>query len=67
MTESLFWCFFCEFCEFVRTYVLQSNTGRLFLIIEASIVVSIVSIVTKGVLANETVNYGTKTKTYVLI
>ena len=67
MTESLFWCFFCEFSEFVRTYVLQSNTGRLFLIIEASIVVSIVSIVTKGVLANETVNYGTKTKTYVLI
>ena len=57
MTESLFWCFFCEFCEFVR----------LFLIIEASRVVSIVSIVTTGVLANETVNYGTKTKTYVLI
>ena len=57
VTESLFWCFFCEFCEFVR----------LFLIIEASRVVSIVSIVTTGVLANETVNYGTKTKTYVLI
>ena len=59
--------FFCEFCEFVRTYVLQSNAGRLFLIIEASRVVSIVSVVTKGVLANETVNYGTKTQTYVLI
>ena len=52
-----FLVFFCEFCEFVR----------LFLIIEASRVVSIVSIVTTGVLANETVNYGTKTKTYVLI
>ena len=58
--ESLFWCFLVNFAEFVRTSFLQNSTGRLLLIIA-------VSIVAKGVLANETVNYDTQTKAYVLI
>ena len=60
MLESLFWCFLVNFAEFVRTPFLQNNTGRLILIIA-------VLIVAKEVLANETVNYDTKTKAYVLI
>ena len=52
--ESLFWCFLVNFAKFVRTPFLQNSTGRLVLIIA-------VSIVAKGVLANETVNYDTKT------
>ena len=47
-----------NFAKFVRTE--QNSTGRLPLIIAVSIVV-------KGVLANETVNYDTKPKAYVLI
>ena len=57
--ESLFWCFLVNFAKFVRTSFLSNNTGLLLLIIA-------VSIVTKGVLANETVNYDTKTKAYVI-
>ena len=48
------------FAEFVRTFFLQNSTRRLILIIA-------VSIAAKGVLANETVNYDTQTKAYVLI
>ena len=51
--KSLFWCFLVNFAKFVRTPFLQNSTGRLLLIIAVSIVV-------KGVLANETVNYDTK-------
>ena len=51
--ESLFWCFLVNFAKFVRTPFLQNSTGRLLLI-------RAVSIVVKGVLANETVNYGYK-------
>ena len=58
--ESLFWCFLVNFAEFVRTPLLKNSTGRLLLIIA-------VSIVAKEVLANETVNYDTQTKAYVLI
>ena len=53
MPESLFWCFLVNFAKFVRTTFLQNSTGQLLLIIAVSIVV-------KGVLANETVNYDTK-------
>ena len=60
MPESLFGCFLVNFAKFVRTHFLQNSTGRLLLIIA-------VSIVAKGVLANETANYDTKTKAYVLI
>ena len=49
-----------NFAEFVRTPFLQNSTERLILI-------RAVSIVAKGVLANETVNYDTQTKAYVLI
>ena len=48
-----------NFAKFVRTPFLQNSTGPLLLII-------VVSIVTKGVLANETVNYDTKTEEYIL-
>ena len=58
--ESLFWCFLVNFAKFSRTSFLQNSTGRLLLI-------TAVSIVAKGVLANETVNYDTKTKAYILI
>ena len=53
MPESLFWCFLVNFAKFVRTPFLQNSTGRLLLIIAVSIVV-------KGVLTNEKVNYDTK-------
>ena len=46
--------------KFARTPFLQNSTGWQVLIIA-------VSIVAKGVLANKTVNYETKTKAYVLI
>ena len=49
-----------EFSIFVRTPVLQNTIRRLFPIIA-------VSIAMKGKLANETVNYDTKTKGYVPI
>ena len=58
--ESLFSCFLVNFAEFERTPFLQNSTGRVILIIA-------VSVVAKGVLANETVNYDTQTKAYVLI
>ena len=60
MPKSLSWCFFVNFVKFVGTLFLQNSTGRLLVIIAASIVA-------KGVLANETVNYDTKTKAYALI
>ena len=44
----------------LRTHFLQNTTGRLLLIIAASIAL-------KEELTNETVNYDTKTKAYVLI
>ena len=47
-----------KFNKIVGTAFLQSNTERILLIIA-------VSIVMKGELANETVNYDTKTKAYV--
>ena len=50
----------CEFCKICENTFLQNRTGRLFLILA-------VSIVAKGVLVNESVNYDTKTKAYVLI
>ena len=46
--------------KFARTPFLQKSRAQLLLIIA-------VSIVAKGVLANETVNYETRTKAYVLI
>ena len=49
-----------NFTKSVRTSFLEKTTGRQFLIIAVSIVV-------KGELANETVNYDTKTKAYVPI
>ena len=49
-----------NFAKFARAPFLQNSTGRLLLIIA-------VSIIAKGVLANETVNYETKTKADVLI
>ena len=52
-----FLVFSCEFCE-ISNVCLQNNTGQLLLA---------VSIVVKEVLANETVNYETRTKAYVLI
>ena len=48
------------FAKFVGTPFLQNTTGRLLLIMA-------VSIVMKGELENETVNYDTKTKAYLLI
>ena len=55
-----FWCFLVNFAKFARTPLLQNSSGRLLLIIA-------VSIVAKGVLANQTVNYETRTKAYVII
>ena len=57
--DSLFWCFLVNFAKFVRT-PLQNSTEQLLLIIA-------ISVETKGVLANETVSYGAKSKAYVLI
>ena len=56
----IFWCFLVNFAEFVRTRFSQSITELLTLIIA-------VSIVAKGVLANETVNYDTQANSYILI
>ena len=50
-----FFFFFCDFAKFGRTPFLENSTGGLTLIIAVSRVV-------KGVLANETVNYDSKTK-----
>ena len=55
-----FWCFLVNFVKFLRTLFLQNSTRQLLLIIA-------VSIVANGVLANETLNYDTKTKAYILI
>ena len=60
MPESLFWCFLVDFEEFVRTPFLKNSTRGLLLI-------KAVSVVAKGVLANETVNYDTQTNAHVLI
>ena len=49
--------FFCEFYEICKTPFLQNTTARLLLIIAVSIVV-------KGELANKTINYDSKIKTY---
>ena len=49
-----------NFAKFVRTPFLQNTTRRLLLIIAVSIVV-------KGELANENLNYDTKIKAYVPI
>ena len=57
MPESFLWCFLVNFPKFVRRPFLQNSTGRLLLIIA-------VSIMTKEVLANEAVNYDTKTEAY---
>ena len=54
-----FLVFFVNFAKFARTPFLKNSTGRLLLIIAASIV-------GKGVLANEIVNYKTRTN-FVLI
>ena len=53
--ESFFWCFLVNFREHAKAPFLQNSTGRLLLIVA-------VSIVAKGVLTKETVNYETKTK-----
>ena len=55
-----FWCFLVDFVKFARTRFLQNSSGRLLLIMA-------VSIVAKGVLVNEIVNYETRTEAYVLI
>ena len=47
-----------NFVKFAITPVLHNSTGRLLLVIA-------VSIVAKGALANQTVNYETRTKAYV--
>ena len=53
-------CFLVKFAKFVETPFLQNTTERLLLATPVTIVV-------KGELANETVNYVTKTKGYVQI
>ena len=53
-------CFLVNSAKFVRIPILQNTTGRLLLIIAVSIVV-------KGELENETVNYDIKTKAQVPI
>ena len=50
----------CEICRIVGTTFSQNTTGRLLL-------VTTVSIVVKGELANETVNYDRKINAYVPI
>ena len=60
MYQDPFLVFSCYFCKIYKNTFLQKSTGRLLLII-------VVSIVAKRVLANETVNYKTKTKAHVLI
>ena len=58
--ESLFGIFLWILRNLEEHLFLQNSTGRLLLIIA-------VSIVAKGLLANETVKYETRTKAYVLI
>ena len=53
LSESLLWNFLVNFAKFVRTPFLQNSIGQLLLII-------VVSVVVKGALANETVNYDIK-------
>ena len=53
-------CFPENFAKFVGTPFLQTTTGRLLLVIAVSVSVN-------RELANETVNYDTKTKSYVPI
>ena len=53
-------CFLVDFAKFVTAPFLQNSTRRMLLVIA-------VSIVAKGVLANKTVNYDTRTEAYVLI
>ena len=55
-----FGCSLVNFAKFARTPFLQNSSRQLLLIM-------VVSIVAKEVLANQTVNYKTKTKAYVLI
>ena len=50
-------CSVVNLLKFVRTHFLPNATGRLFLIIAVSLVV-------KGELANETVNYDTEIESY---
>ena len=58
LRQNLFFgVFLSNFVAFLRTPFLQNSTRRLILIITVS----------KRVLANETVNYDTETKAYVLI
>ena len=52
--------FLVNFAKFVRTPFMENTTGRLLLMIAVSIVV-------KGKLANEIINYYTKSKAYVPI
>ena len=58
--ETLAQFFSFDFCEICKIIFLQNTIGRLLLIIAVSLVV-------KGELTNETVNYDTKTKAYVPI
>ena len=53
-------CFLVNFAKFVKKTFLQNTNGRVLLIIA-------ISIVLKEELANETVNYDTKTKPYASI
>ena len=55
-----FGVFLVKFAKFVRIPFFQNSTGRLLLIIA-------VSIVKKGVLASETLNYERRAEAYVLI
>ena len=57
---QVFSCEFCKICKNTFSHFLQNTTGQLLLII-------VVLVVVKGELANETVNYDTKTKAYVSI
>ena len=59
-TGIFIFVFSCEFCEFCKSNSFAEQHWILLLIIA-------VSIKPKGVLASETVNYDTKTKTYALI
>ena len=54
-----FWCFIVNYAKFIRSFF-KNSTERLLLIIA-------LSIVAKGALANEAVNYEARNKTYVLI
>ena len=58
--QNPFVVFSCEFREICKNTFLQNSTRRLLLIIA-------ISIVGKGVLANETLNYEARTEAYVLI